>query len=260
MKKMKNVVFACLLFIFYNQITFAQVNTEKMRKDESELGFNQKIDLLFGINKGNEEFTKVEGSFRTDYIAEKFITFLVGNIEYVEGNNSIISNKGFLHLRTVKGISNIIDLEVFAQSEFNRFIRMRERYLGGSDIRIKPFNYYDSDSSTQFSLRLSIGAMYEYENQGTNNSHQIYRLIRSTNNLNIFWKINEVFSLSEIVYFQPDLGNFNDYRILNDFSLVFSISSHFKFITTLNYRYDSDPTADLKKYDLELQNGFEIEF
>lgn len=257
---MKKIFLTLIVFLSIIYFGFSQVNTEKMRKDESELGFNQQINLLFGLNKGNEEFTKVEGRFRTDYISEKFVTFFVGNIEYVEGNKSIISNKGFLHLRTVTGLAKWLDIEFFTQSEFNRFIRMRERYLGGSNLRIKPISYFGSDSSTQFSIRLSFGAMYEYENQGSNELHKIHRLVRSTNNVNIYWKINEVFSLSEIAYFQPDISDFSDYRILNDFSLIFKISEHFKFFTSLNYRYDSDPTADLKNYDLELRNGIEIEF
>lgn len=249
------------LLILCTTTLFSQVNTEKMRQEHRPKGFYHNINVIFGLNKGNEEFSKIEGGFRTDYISNSFNSMFIGNIEYVEGNNSVITNKGFLHLRTIFALNNYFDLELFTQSEYNRFISMRERYLGGTGIRLEPIDkYYKPDSSALISFHIGFGIMYEYENQGVASVGKIHRLIRGTNNINFLWQINKVFSISEIIYFQPDYGNLQDYRILNDFSLMFKIAKHFGFFTRLNYRYDSEPTEGVKEYDIQIENGITIEF
>jgi hypothetical protein len=250
-----------LIFLFSAFILNSQVNTEKMRKDDISNGWFNKIAAEVALKSGNEEYMKIASNFRTDYVKNNFLTFLVGNIEYKEGNNAIITNKGFLHLRSIYSVNHFWDVEAFTQAEYNEFIEMKERYLGGSGIRLEPVNiFYGEDKKSLFALHIGIGVMYEYEHQGNAETSKIFRLIRSTNNINLLWKINDVFSISEIVYFQPDLENFDDFRILNDLALTFKVFENVSFYINMNYRFDSDPFLEIGNYDFALTNGIEVRF
>ena len=249
------------LLIFSATSLYGQVNVEKMRKRNINNGWYNTLNMNISLNRGNEEYFKIQGGFRTDYVVDRFSTFFVGNAEYQEGNESIITNKGFLHLRGVYSLTRLLDGEIFTQAEYNEFINLRERYLGGGGIRLQIFdNLFGADTASRVSLHIGIGAMYEYEELGKNDKYDIYRIIRSTNNVNFYWRINQVFSISEVAYIQPDFANFKDFRMLNDLVLKFNISDNVSFLATLHYRYDSEPVEGIKKFDLDLSNGIQVVF
>jgi hypothetical protein len=252
--------FFVVILIISSISAFSQVNTEKMRKENITNGWYNSFGVEFALKKGNEEYGRIRSNFRTDIVYKNKMVFLVGNIEYKEGNDQIITNKGFLHLRGVFSQNSFWDIEAFTQAEYNEFIDMKERYLGGAGVRIEPVNiYYGKNRDSFLKIHFGSAMMLEYENQASADSSYIFRLIRNTSNINIHWKINEILSLTEIAYFQPDIMNFSDHRILNDLSLNFKVFEILSFFVRMNFRYDSKPFADIENYDIEITNGIQID-
>lgn len=246
-----------LFFISFLPL-FSQVNTEELRKYGLEEGLYHKVDFGLGLVKGNSDLVKVSGSYRIDYIKEKYNIFYVMNYEFHESDGNKVVNKGFAHLRGIHNLHNKLKAEAFIQKEFNEFILLKDRYLVGSVLRYNVVNFKD-DEKDFLKFFVGSGFMYEFEyyNIEKNNTSN---LIRSTSYLTVDWNMNDIVKFSTITYLQFVLDNFSDRRILNESSVNFKISDNLKFYTKVNYRLDSEPPPDIKKYDLEIKNGFTITF
>jgi putative salt-induced outer membrane protein YdiY len=235
------------------------VNTEAIRNSKINEGFKSRIDLLFGLNSGNSEYISGEAKLRLDYIQVNYRTFLAGELAYKEGNNAVISNKGFLHGRYIYNLNKDLEPELFIQKEFNEFVLLSDRNLAGGGIRLTLSNTdFVADSSAEIDLYLGTGIMYEMEEINIVPT-QITEIIRSTNYLTLTWKPTENFLLNSVTYFQVDVNRLNDHRILNDTKLQFKITKAFSFVFNMNYRFDKEPPPGVKEYDLELKNGITVE-
>ena len=254
---MKNFI---IIFLLSFTALFSQVNTEEMRKFGIENGWHHSAGFNFGLNKGNTELLSIGANYRTDYMKDKFGTFMVGSVNYQESENQKILYKGFLHLRGMYDIFSRTQVESFLQKEFNEFILLNDRNLAGAGLRFNPLKLGStSDTTTAFRLFTGFGMMFENESYDVTEDPN-KNLVRSTNYITMEWKINEIFSLSTITYYQFALTDLQDYRILNDSSLQFKISDAFSFNFTVSYRYDNNPQTDVKKYDLALTNGIAVIF
>jgi putative salt-induced outer membrane protein YdiY len=234
-----------------------QVNTETLRKSDLEKGFHNNIQFRLGLNAGNSEYLKLKSKFRLDYVADNYYTF--GVIEYQRGlqADELFINKGFAHFRYINTFLKSIRWEIFTQKEFNDFIRLRDRNLAGMGLR-KSFMFMQKKHS-HINLHLGVGFMWENEELDLDPVTET-NIIRSTNYVSANWKIDDRLQLIHINYFQFDVENPSDFRLLAESTLHFSITKAFHFQTSLEFRYDSEPPLFIKKYDLELTNGVTFAF
>ena len=116
------------------------------------------------------------------------------------------------------------------------------------------------DSTSSFKIFLGIGAMYENEVYNAKPGTITKDLIRSTNYVDIYWRINDIINFSLVNYYQPYVKDISNYRFLTDASVQFKISSNLTFSVHLLNRYDNIPVTEVKKDDLELRNGITVGF
>ena len=141
-----------------------QVNTEAMRSEDNSDGFNNRFNLDLGFEKVNSEVLDIAGEYRLDYVKQKnFHSFMVINLEngYEQKTDlpkTIITNKGFAHLRITKNLFTNYQMEVFTQYEFNEFLLLNDRYLLGTGLRI---GLQKSELSSTY---IGIGLMVENGN------------------------------------------------------------------------------------------------
>mgnify|MGYP003720681523 FL=1 len=162
-------------------------------------------------------------------------------------------NKGFGHLRMTKMISSKLFFEIFTQFGFNDFLLMKDRKLAGSGLR------YKMVSNDRMSTFLGIGLMQENEIYDMINEPE-KKLLRSTNYLRWNINISENTELYNTVYYQVSSSDINDYRLLYDGSIDFSVNENLSFFIELNYRYDNDPHGNMGKSYVQLNNGIEFTF
>jgi hypothetical protein len=239
-------------------IAYSQKNTEKFREFKQN-GLYHTINFMVNVNAGNEEFMKYQGDYRFDVYHDKFITYLIGNLEYKEGNTDVITNKGFLHGRFIFNNGNLFEPEIFAQMEYNDFLLMKERYLVGGGLRINPLSIASDDSVHKFIAEFGIGMMYEYESV-TDSIKPITRYIRSTNFMSLRYTLQNNLNFFSVTYFQPHVKDFADFRLLSENRLSISITKYLAFFVSIMYRFDSDPISSLKNYDFEIANGITLTF
>ena len=237
----------------------AQINTEAMRSENVTDGFINKVNVDFGIEKADAEVIELAAAYRVDYFNPTglhifFILNYENGYEQKKGlDKNQVVNKGFGHLRMTKMISSKLFFEIFTQFGFNDFLLMKDRKLAGSGLR------YKMVSNARMNTFLGIGLMQENEIYDMVNEPE-KKLLRSTNYLR--WNINiaENTELYNTVYYQFSSSDINDYRLLYDGSIDFSVNENLSFFIELNYRYDNDPHGNMGKSYVQLNNGIEFTF
>ena len=237
----------------------AQINTEAMRSENVTDGFINKVNVDFGIEKADAEVIELAAAYRVDYFNPTglhifFILNYENGYEQKKGlDKNQVVNKGFGHLRMTKMISSKLFFEVFTQIGFNDFLLMKDRKLAGSGLR------YKMVSNDRMNTFLGIGLMQENEIYDMVNEPE-KKLLRSTNYLRWNINISENTELYNTVYYQFSSSDINDYRLLYDGSIDFSVNENLSFFIELNYRYDNDPHGNMGKSYVQLNNGIEFTF
>ncbi len=162
----------------------AQVNTEKLRMAEIEEGFHAASGLNFQLAKGNSDYLTWDAQLRFDFKHRRYHTFLVVEIKQGEQHEERFLNKGFMHGRAVRTFSPGIAAEVFAQIEYDDFIKLRERKLAGAGARIRLLK-----TKNRLSLFWGTGFMREHELY-SNPRVRSKLLTRSTNYLTGRYNLN----------------------------------------------------------------------
>ncbi len=249
-----------VLKTFFTAMIFGQVNTEIMRKTDLTDGIYNNLSFSFGYIDGNSEILSIKTSYRTDWLKNRHYAFFIGNYQRATNNKMLSLNKGFVHLRYSYPVSRHFKAEIFSQKEFNEFILIKDRQLFGGGLRTELFSS-DTAKDKKSKMNINAGAGLMHENEKFNKSGiQKTKFFRSTNYLSSRFYFDEKISWIGIGYYQVNLKKTNDYRILLDSGLGFNITRHFLVTTTLNFRYDNQPPPDIKKFDLELNNGLSLNF
>lgn len=253
------LTFWITFFSIFLNIAFAQVNTETLRNVEMQNGWYGMLSTSLGLQSGNSEYLQFKSSVRVDYLHNRYYSFLVFNYHRGSQAKELFVNKAFVHLRGTYAFYKNLILEVFGQTEFDDFIKLKDRNLLGSGLRIRIFksDKFPNEKS-KLHLFLGLGAMWEREELDAQQAI-ITDIFRSTNYVSFYWKIDERVTFNFINYYQRSLNDFNkDYRILLESNLGFYLTRSIIFTASIKYRYDSLPPSDVKNYDFELNNGISI--
>lgn len=239
----------------------AQVNTEALRGDKLKDGLSGSFGGSMNFHQGNSQILQTRVDARLDYLTQTNHLFTVANLHRGKEADTPSINKGFIHLRGVRQLAAKLAIEGFTQVEFNEFIRLKNRILLGFGARMWLLN------KNEIRLALGVGAMAEHERLfasstivDTEESLET-NLIRSTNYLNLKWVINDHVILGGTTYFQPDIADFGNFRILWSSTLEVALTTNLSLKIEAGLRYDSEPPMDVdSKYDLELTNGITYNF
>ena len=244
-----SIVFALNLPIF------SQVNIEQRRKSLEEDGFTGSLSVSFNATGGNTESIRWSNAGTFVYKTGKHLSFLLISASMGEKSGSRFINKGMGHLRYNYELSGLVSWEIFLQSEYNEFTLLNHRELAGTGPR------FSFAAGKNFDAAAGIALMYESEVLDNGNFKDYSSdIFRGSSYINMEYSVSESISLSNVVYFQPGLADFSDYRILNDTSIVCTLNNSITFFTSLNYRFDSEPPSGVKNYDYEIKNGVTVSF
>jgi hypothetical protein len=241
---------------------FGQVNTEKFRRHLKKEGFIFSTGFSFGYSGGNSDFITAEATSRLDYNGKRNNAFLVGNFDYKESNKEKAIHKGFLHLRGIHPMTQVLAIEGFLQQEFNKFLLLNDRKLIGSSLRIRLMDFKpEKDTLKGFGSHLGLGMMYEREvyNIGTDEEDLVKKEpLRISSYLTLDYAISERINCWAVGYFQPKFSNFNDFKVMLETGMEIWIIGKLFFTVDMGYRFNSEPVGEVKKYDLMIKNGIRL--
>ena len=235
---------------------FAQVNIERQRRHLENDGLAGEAALSLMVNSGNSESVRGDSKAGVVIKSGRSLGFAILAFSLGEKSSARFINKGMGHLRYNYIFGERSSCEIFVQSEYNEFTLLQNRSLAGTGIR------YDLLKTEKTAAVFGTGIMGEKEKldlePGSHDRNGNY--LRSSSYLTFSLVLGETAEWGNVIYFQPVIDDFEDYRGLADSNLSFSVSDRFSFIVTLNLRYDSRPPEGIKQADLEIKNGISVNF
>lgn len=183
---------------------------------------------------------------------------LLGGYTYLQSGGNTILHNGFIHLRHNYNITDRLKTIGYYQIQFNDMLLLTNRQVIGVGLRYQIVDKQNID----FDLGGSL--MREYEKLNVDKvtpGEQIEtRYTRLGMLSSLGFNLGPNVRVNNVLYYQPYLGDFSDFRLLSDLSLSVNIIQHFDLTTTLTTRYDSDPPDPLVRFDNLLTVGITMKF
>ena len=262
------LLFLCCLLII-PALTFAQVvNTEKLRLDNEEDKWTGEIGTNFGLSRNKAGQTLALGTrLRLEYKSGASRWMLLGAYNLTQFNNIDVpgsapknfTNNAFGHLRYNHALNGRLTWEAFAQAQYDEIQQLDIRTLAGTGPRIQ---IMESDSS-----QLYWGILYMYEHEESYNllENAMQQPVvlddhRISTYLSGGFSITDFFAINAVVYYQPRLDKWGDFRIASETTLSVNITEKLLFNTYFQVIYDDDPPAPVPNTMYVLRNGLEVSF
>jgi len=219
--------------------------------------FESKLALDIDGDNGNTQKIKAGAGARAQWYEETGTRFIVINYEYGESADVKDTDKTFFHFRNIWHRTETYSWEAFTQFESNEFTRLKLRALAGGGIRW-PVLHNDSTA-----VYIGLGVLRSKEkldsaplvtDAGTtyNNRLSTYMVYKHT--------ISKHSRLTNTLYYQPDLSEASDYRMLEQFGLQMDITENLSFRLSLDIAHDSYPPQQIKQTDTGYSAGFDYHF
>lgn len=260
MKKLVLFLIACMIF----PVLKAQVvNTEKLRIDNQKNNWEGSLDAAFGLSQsktgqslslnfdGQLSYTQKRSKwmFLTGYNRKTFSTTNVLGKDF-----SIFNHFQYAHFRYNYNWKKRWTIEAFLQEQFDQIHEIDLRGLGGAGLRLELLN---TDTIT---LHLGVLYMYEYEKTSPDDLIVYNSDHRVSTYLSNGFKLNDYLTLNNIIYYQPNLSAFNDFRILLETKISVRLTKKLLLNTSFNLIYDSEPPSTVPTTRFNLSNGFGLVF
>ena len=106
---------------------------------------------------------------------------------------------------------------------------------------------------------LYIGSLLiqEFEKASDNTKTMSYQRLSNYFSLSIK-NMAKTLEFTSVVYYQPNINFWEDYRLSSQSSLAFNITSKLQFVNSINYGYDSYAPTNVSKKNIILTNGLKM--
>ena len=244
---MKQYFFQLVFFFLFSTFSNAQVLNVENKRQIFENGLSGSIEFGLDYNRSKQTDWEFKMTSHLQWKREDWGVLLLNEINFDKGGDTEFSNEGYQHLRINRHLNKKYSFELFIQNQYDPIRDIANRRLAGVGGRYKlPHDNF-----------LGISSFYEYEKMVDDD---IFSTIRLSTYLNIQIQINSKFFIQNSFYFQPNSRNLLDYRVLEEFSLVFEISEKISCTNNFNILYDSEPPPGISKYIYRFENGFIYSF
>jgi putative salt-induced outer membrane protein YdiY len=232
------------------------INAEKLNSAKDSLAFS--LQLSYSGNRGNAVTDKFKLAPSFLLVGKKNDLKLFGGYSVLATGNKSYLNNGFAHIRHNYKLSTRLKTFEFYQLQFNAVLLLQKREVFGAGLR------YALVQKDSLKFDMGIGAMHESEFLD-DESLEVGEItntfvVRATVVSSFEWIMNEFVQINNVIYYQPYFKDFEDFRLLNDFSLTARITNRFNVSTSLTIRYDSKPPLALTNFDSKVNVGLGYRF
>jgi hypothetical protein len=256
----------------------ATVNIEKYRLALAEDGAAGGVTLSIGSKTGNVDTfeTSLSGTagFRhgphllLGVVAGTYTAKRTGDDRMEDPDGTLLdsdaryANKLLGALRYNRELSERLAGELFTQLQYDEFLRMDLRSLGGLGLRL---GVVEGETG---SVHIGTGYMLELERQDPELVAEDPSTLAHRWTSYVCFSVEPVegLTLSSTAYAQPRITDFSDYRLLDESALTVALGEHFSLGIAFTLRHDSDPALlvegepPLVRTDTELTNKLTIDF
>ncbi len=176
-------------------------------------------------------------------------------VDYRSERGKGLESDRYLHVRYNHWLGERWQTFHFVQLQGSRTSLLQQRVLLGSGLRRRLF-----DGAATFDL--GTGAMYEREHLDPDRitgAHPVESQVWRMANLMVATRrLTDSVRLIGVSYYQPDLSAFEDFRLLADLSLVFSLTENVELVLRNEWRHDHRPPEGIDRDDFLLRTGVTV--
>lgn len=241
-----------IVFFFLVKGCFAQViNIESKRFLKDTNGFVGSANLDFSVNKNVQEVLNLGINIHAQYLYNRHRILAISDLMFIKAGDKDFVNAGYQHLRYNYKIINRVTLEAFTQAQYNLALLLNKRYLAGAGPRFKLIK--------RSKVKLYAGSLYMFEYQVQNNDsiEEYNHRISTYVTFNVGLKSIDFVTTT---YFQPNINDFEDYRIANDSSFELQINKSLNFRAGINLLYDTKQPRGIPALSYIYKNGITFKF
>ena len=236
-----------LLLLLIPSFIFSQIINIETKKESNEKVFSGLIELAFDYNKSTEIDWEFINSTYLRWDSDFMTILLINEIDLDRAGDKDFANDGFQHLRISYHINDNLAIESFIQNQHDLVHNIENRQLAGLGLR-KTFLK---------SGIIGFSTFYEHEELVDKLINDAFRLsIYNRLIFNIFKKVE----FSNVLYFQPKVEDFTDYRLALGATLSIPISEKLFFTNSLNLSHDSSPAIDIPNTNYQFVNSLKYKF
>ncbi len=230
------------------------VNVESLRKVTDTVKWSGFVSLDVSLIKNKNDIFKIVNRTHVQYSTERHLVLLINDLNLQQLASQKFVNRGIQHLRYNYKFHPRITWEAFVQTQYDPVSNISFRGLAGTGPRFKIL------PSEKHRFYLGTLLMYEYEKTEEFDERVTQSDFRGSMYASVnFYPSNQV-SIISTTYYQPRIDAFNDYRISNETSLVFTIFKDLGFKSTFSLLFDSFPAAGIPETQYEWTNGLAYSF
>lgn len=238
----------------------AIVNVESLRMDpdREQSGFDGLFTLNIDGNNGNTQNARAGMGAHLRWYDQQGSDLVIVDYAYGESANVKDTDKSFIHYRHVWYASDRLSWEAFAQLQSDEFTRLKLRSLLGGGARFDLLGKNDTHTAylglgvlrSREKLDPLLGSSEAEVDYATRiNFYQVYQ-----------YRISEQSRLVNMVYYQPDVSELADYRLLEQLAIKVDINKSLSLKIALDVARDSRPPQNIKKTDTSYNTGLEYRF
>jgi len=251
---MRNLFFILGCLAFFTFSTKAQVvNIEAQRIKTDTTGWAGSLGGSFNWTQNVDQVFAINATAHLQYKKNKNLYLLLGDYSFLKGADKKFIDNAFVHFRFNHKFSELFRGELFTQLQNNKISKIDTRFLIGAGPRLK------LPASKTLKIYLGILFMYEYEKELLD--PPIYKNdARNSSYLSFTYKPNDRVEIISTTFYQPKLTYFNDFRILNQETVVIFISKKLAVTMDFNYLYDQFPVEGVPQINASYSTGFKYVF
>lgn len=253
MRKHQYKTVILLIFVLVTNHAFSQsvVHAESNTTGKNTEGLTGKVNLNLNFAQNINDILQSNGNIELQYRRKQHSLLSMSAINLTIFNGSRILNDGMQHVRYGYKLKPNITIEAFSQAQYNEIIKIKGRYLNGFGPK---FSFLQRDS-----IDFHLGTLYMYEHEeettGIVNTHH-----RMSTYLSSGWQANDVIHLDLILYYQPDLMRWKDFRISTEFAMETTITKRLSYRLSVAWFYDAFPPEGIRNVFYNIRNGLSFNF
>lgn len=244
--KKKILLIFLLSFSFQNHLSSQIVNTINLNEFENK-GWSGSLELEYDYNKSTEIDAEFINSTNLMWNNNKLSLMFFNIIDFHRAGEEDFSNDHLQHFRTKYYLNDKFAVESYLQNQHDLVHNIENRKLAGLGFKLNiPIIDF-----------IGLSIFYEDELLVDAVSNKDYRM----NFYNEFgFNISENFKFSNVIYYQPNIKEYNDNRFALESTMSFPIIKNLFFTNTFSLAHDTYPAIDIPKTTYQIKNSLKFKF
>jgi putative salt-induced outer membrane protein YdiY len=228
-------------------------------KDEEKSAVSTTGSVSFGLDlsQGNTEAFGLNVALNFSWKSAKTEIVLSSNINYLETDDEKKTDKMAFQAMLDHRMGKKFTLFILGKPSRNLVQEIDFRLETGIGFKYDIIdNFAEKDKDfLNTDLSLSAALVYEFTNRFDSEREKLCRLSFRPR---FKQELSDRLNFEIMLFVQPDIGNFSDYRLLLNSKFEFKVSKVISFLLQFNGEYNSIVPETVKKQDYQLINSLTI--